>query len=215
MHKLDRPQSPGCLSQYHYGRNQWRDLSNDDRQAIWSSLETMQGERCAYCECDLQQHGRHIEHFRQRSGHNYPQGTFQWANLFGSCNREESCGKHKDRYRGYNYQDLIKPDIDNPDDYLIFVPDGTIQIRQGLTAQQYQKASETLRVFNLNADNGPLRWMRNQAAAGYLKLAEELLELATELEQDEWLPLYHTELEQIKGLPFETAIRHALTPIDG
>jgi uncharacterized protein (TIGR02646 family) len=53
---------------------------------------------------------RHIEHFRQRS--RYHQGTFEWDNLFGSCNRPDNRGKHKDQCGNYDYQDLIKPDVE-------------------------------------------------------------------------------------------------------
>ncbi|NEX17772.1 MAG: TIGR02646 family protein [Halochromatium sp.] len=99
MHQLTRPSAPGCLRRYRYGRNTWCDVSPDEKTEIWRSLDLMQDYRCAYCEASLKtksgQPEGHIEHFRQRKHH--PQGTFDWQNLFGSCNRQESCGKHKDR----------------------------------------------------------------------------------------------------------------------
>jgi len=83
MHQLYRYQIhlPPCLNRYRYGRNNWSDLTSDDRREICEALEAIQGRRCAYCECDLDQNGQHIEHYRQRS--RYVRGTFDWNNLFG------------------------------------------------------------------------------------------------------------------------------------
>ncbi|MDF5828215.1 TIGR02646 family protein [Pseudomonas aeruginosa] len=50
-----------------------------ERSGIWAKLDTMQGQRCAYCEALMSETNRHIEHFRQRG--RYPQGTFDWSNL--------------------------------------------------------------------------------------------------------------------------------------
>ncbi len=209
MHKLQRDVAPACLARYKHGRNQWSHNvpTVDERTDIWNKLEQMQGARCAYCEADIVTGPRHIEHFRQRS--RYPQGTFEWANLFGSCNRGESCGKHKDKC-GYTPEDLLKPDVDDPDDYLVFVSDGTIAPRAGLSLAQLQRATETLRVLNLDAQNGALRHMRRSAAAGYLQTAEELRELAEHYPESDWLPLLHSELAATAHLPFVTAIHHAL-----
>lgn len=131
MHKLQRGVAPACLARYKHGRDQWsRDVPTvGERTDIWNKLEQMQGARCAYCEAGIITGPRHIEHFRQRD--RYPQGTFDWTNLFGSCDRGESCGKHKDKC-GYTPVDLIKPDVDEPDDYFVFVSDGTIAPRAGL-----------------------------------------------------------------------------------
>jgi uncharacterized protein (TIGR02646 family) len=52
----------------------------------------MQGQRCAYCECDISIADKHIEHFVQRSRD--VRKTFEWSNLFGSCKRSDSCGDH-------------------------------------------------------------------------------------------------------------------------
>jgi uncharacterized protein (TIGR02646 family) len=179
MHQLNRAlcHTPKCLRKYQYGQDRWEDLSNDDRQEIRTALEEMQRRRCAYCECDLEHHGQHIEHFRQR--HRYVQGTFDWNNLFWSCERGDSCGKHKDVCEMYDYRILIKPDDDDPEQFFLFVNDGTISVREGLTVAQRHRAEETLRIFNLDARGGPLRQMRRAAVSGYLKGLEELQELST------------------------------------
>jgi uncharacterized protein (TIGR02646 family) len=168
----------------------------------------MQQTRCAYCEAALVDGDKHIEHFRQRS--RYPAGTFDWANLFGSCNRKDTCGKHKDSCGLYNHADLLKPDVDDPDDFLAFVSDGTIVPRSGQSPHALQRASETLRIFNLDAKHGALRHMRKQAAAGYLQTAEEFRQFSIEFDEAEWRPLLDQELAAIAHLPFVTTIRHAL-----
>jgi len=169
----------------------------------------MQGPRCGYCENEIPRNGKkrdgHIEHFEQRS--RMPHKTFDWYNLFGSCNRSDSCGTFKDK-QTYLPQDLIKPDIEDPERFLIFVSDGTVEARQGLSPADKHRADETIRIFNLN---GSIVGEREPVVARYVKTAETLLEL---LELDDGIEQYtaalNKELAAIQGLPFETAIRHTL-----
>ncbi|SHE75276.1 TIGR02646 family protein [Modicisalibacter ilicicola DSM 19980] len=208
MHKLVRPEAPGCLSRFRHGRDNWRrDVSFDDKRKIWEKLEAMQGHRCAYCEDKLPEDRRHIEHFRQQSSHS--QGTFQWDNLFGSCEKKDSCGRRKDRTT-YRNGDILKPDVDDPDDYLQFLADGRIVPRNDLTERQRHRAEETLRVFNLDHERGALRQMRRSAVQGYLRSVEDLQELS-ESDESLYFEYLHEELEAIAGQPFETAIRHLFT----
>lgn len=213
MHKLNRPLlAPACLSGYRHGVNQWGEVSSAKKAEIWQQLDVMQHGRCAYCECALpvqnDHYVAHIEHFRQRE--RYPQGTFEWANLFGSCNRNDSCGKHKDKCGHYNHADLIKPDIEDPEHFFLFVSDGSIAIRQGLSAAEQQRAAETLRIFNLDVQHGALRQMRSSAVQGYLQTAEKLASMAADFSEDEWLELLEQELAAVEHLPFVTAIKHIL-----
>lgn len=212
MHKLNRPQAPSCLSKFKHGRDNWEDVSTDDKIEIWTKLTKMQGERCAYCESKLgTKHSRkHIEHFQQKGA--YIQCTFQWSNLFGSCNYNDSCGKNKDNYssKSYVHADLIKPDVDDPEYFFNFVPDGTIAIRSNLTETEKLRAQTTLNVFNLDAQHGRLRQMRQLAIKGYLQTAEELTEVYKELGEKDYSIFLAEELNQIKGLPFETGIKQAL-----
>ncbi|WP_224788154.1 retron Ec78 anti-phage system effector HNH endonuclease PtuB [Pseudomonas fluorescens] len=171
MRKLQRGSGPGCLSLYQHGRHNWGCVTSEHRAEIWRDLNTMQGGRCAYCEAPINESDRHIEHFRQKGRD--PRVTFEWENLFGSCNRHESCGKHKDRC-AYAPLVLIKPDCDDPDDYWVFVSDGTIRPRADLSTPQQSRAEESLRIFNLDARNGRLRHMRREAVRQYLDTAEIL-----------------------------------------
>lgn len=207
MHKLNRPAAPVCLRRFRHGRDTWRDLSHSDRASIWVSLDQMQQSRCAYCERPIRRSEHsdaHIEHFRQRSL--YHQGTFEWNNLFGSCNHPDSCGKYKD-VQTYNYRHLIKMDDEDPDNFLRFLPDGQVVPTDSLDDNQSNRARETIRVFNLN---GPLKQVRRSQVIGYLYDAEELAQLAVEFDESEWRPILEDILRSIEGHPFETAIRHVL-----
>jgi len=214
MHKLTRPTAPACLSQYQHGRDSWGDLiENGHVGEIWLKLDEMQQQRCAYCECaiktDKDNSNSHIEHFRQRRSSSHPQGTFLWSNLFGSCNRQDSCGKHKDELPAYNHQDLIKMDVEDPEHFLEILPDGNVIPVNGLSQAERHRAEETIRIFNLN---GSLRQMRETAIKGYIQTAEELAGYAEEFDEADWLPLLQEELDRIKDLPFTTAIKHTLLP---
>ena len=211
MHKLERGKAPHCLKKFKHGLNTWDDVSNADKVEIWVALETIQGHRCAYCESDISGRNKQIEHFRQKASHRYPQGTFEWANLFGSCTRKDSCGNHKDKCGEYHHEDLIKPDEEDPELYLLFVVDGSISQRHGLTEKDNHRAKKTLEVFNLDYANGPLRQMRKNAISGYLQTIEELQELSSICSQIEYLAFLKEELVRIEPLPFATAIKHAIT----
>lgn len=213
MHMLHRGNAPDCLAKYRYGRDRWSDdipTLGEKTDQIWPALDAMQGSRCAYCEAKIGDDNRHIEHFRQRS--RYPQGTFKWTNLFGSCNRKESCGNHKDSCGPYNHEDLIKADEEDPEHFFLFVSDGTIQVRPTLNRQEAHRAAETLRVLNLDPVHGSLRHMRKRAIAGYLQTAEEIRQWAEIFPQEDWLPFFEEEIARTAELPFATAIKHVLIP---
>jgi uncharacterized protein (TIGR02646 family) len=213
MRNLQRGPMPVCLAKFNHGVNVWEDVLGDDKTEIWNALIAMQGNRCAYCECELFGYERHIEHFRQRERH--AAGTFDWSNLFGSCNSAESCGKHKDSCGTYDPTSLIKADDENPDDFFVFVKDGTISIRIGLTAAAMLRAEETLRIFNLNSKTGRLRQMRRAAVLGHWHTIEEIFEFAAADPQNEcgWRQLLEDEIRRAMTLPFSTAVRHALTNV--
>lgn len=205
MHKLNRGPAPACLGHYRHGLNNWADVTSTDKQDIWLALDAMQGQRCAYCEADISHGACHIEHFRQKGRD--PTQTFVWANLFGSCNCANTCGKHKDKQAVYPPAVLIKPDVEDPEYFLRFHSDGTISIRSGIKADEQHRASETRRLFNL--DDGALRWQRRAAAYGYLQTAEEIAQLAAD---DPALAADYlaNEIASTEHLPFATAIKHTL-----
>lgn len=210
MRQLDRAavQAPACLANYNHGAQTWDDVSPADKSGIRASLEVMQGRRCAYCEGGIDELGQHIEHFRRKR--DYPALTFDWSNLFWSCDQTDSCGHFKDRGTGaYNPDDLVDPCGDDPDEYFLFRSDGTISVREGLPPNREHSAVETLRVFSLNPQWGRLRNMRQAAVAGYIRDADEAASAG--LTPDEIRAYFADCLEYVKEFPFYTAIRHVLT----
>lgn len=205
MRKLDRScvSEPECLPNYDYRSMTWDSLTKEDKECIKTKLQEMQGERCAYCEGPLSSLGRHIEHFRRKS--HYRNLTFQWDNLFWSCDRKDSCGHYKDHGAGpYSPDDLVNPCIDDPDRYFRFRSNGTIGIRQGLSASDIRSASETLRVFNLDENYGRLRRMRKCAALPYVQAADEILGL----DPPDRAEFIAAEIQATEHLPFSSVIRH-------
>jgi len=162
MKQLARPPlSPDCLRKYNYSHDAWKPKPENglppvpsvaDREQIWEILNDMQHEACAYCEGGLDT-GGHIEHFAKRSSHR--ELTFEWSNLFGSCNREDCCGHYKDsthnQHRNYDLKDLIKPDVENPWDFLVFGSDGRVSVRDGISPENQRKGQTTIDVLNLRA----------------------------------------------------------------
>ena len=210
MRRLDRTicPAPACLGGYTHGVHTWDDVSSAHKGEIRTQLESMQGRRCAYCEGSIDNLGPHIEHFRRKKLH--PALTFNWSNLFWSCDQTDSCGHFKDRGAGaYDVADLIDPCLDDPDAFFVFRSDGTIGIRHGLSAQDEHRAKETLRVFSLDADWGRLRAMRKAAVSGYVSDADEAFNSGLSIAEIH--EYFADALEYAKSLPFYTAIRHVLT----
>ena len=73
MRFLDRRHTPApaCLSRYNHERHEWSALATTraDYEEVVQSLADLQGDRCAYCECDLSSEtaAPHVEHFRRPS----------------------------------------------------------------------------------------------------------------------------------------------------
>ena len=149
MHKLVRSK-PG-LSVLDEAKSSGGDWSSfHDREDVQLELTVMQDNRCAYCECALEMGRGHIEHFRRKNAEWFPELTFEWSNLFYSCMRNGSCGSHKDRVLERDQIDLlIDPCADNPEDYLIFLPNGNVAPRTDLSGQDRARAELTISVFNL------------------------------------------------------------------
>lgn len=215
MHRLHRdPQPPACLAQYKHGYNQWSmdSPTPQDRAQIWDKLNAMQGQRCAYCEVGIQPGSQEIEHFRQRD--RYPQGTFDWHNLFGACKDKGTCGDHKDKCGGYDHTLLIKPDTEDPDDFLVFDANGGVNPKAGLSERNHARAEATIRILNLKGEGTGLRYQRQAAAQGYLQILEEWAALAADCPEAEWRPLVeddlNAQLQATAHLPFVTTIRHVL-----
>jgi uncharacterized protein (TIGR02646 family) len=187
MRKLNRDsvQEPTCLKNYDWRTQEWENLSSSDKKTIVSALCQMQGERqlqqetgipyvgvrCAYCECLIHSaDDKHIEHFKRKNENKgFPKLTFEWTNLFLSCQSDKHCGHYKDRKNAspYNPDELIKPDIHNPDDFLYFHSSGEVRPRKGIPVTARKRATETIRVFHL--DCAFLRTQRKKVVDDYFK----------------------------------------------
>nr|WP_075519106.1 retron Ec78 anti-phage system effector HNH endonuclease PtuB [Moritella viscosa]SHO18085.1 Putative uncharacterized protein [Moritella viscosa] len=218
MKKLARPiAGPPCLKQFRHGRDNWSVISrNNLTDEIWNYLGQMQNGFCAYCECLLAENNnkRHIEHFFQK-GKN-PAVTFDWTNLFGSCNHQNRCGKHKDlneEAKTVDLNDVFKPDISNFSDYALFLTSGEVRARSGLNNAQARIADNTIKVFNLNGDSTLVN-SRNSKIQNELPLINEYWALLSNDDNDDELKdLLDAELqdalERISSCEYSTALQHS------
>ncbi|TAE90780.1 MAG: TIGR02646 family protein [Verrucomicrobia bacterium] len=231
MHFLDRStvDEPGCLADWSYPDMNWDDFTEDgaackrllrlalqrlqsqqiiDDQAD-DEIEYLLGLRCAYCEGQIY-HGGHIEHFRRKNQKHFPHLTFDWNNLFLACGSKDHCGHYKDRPKApaYNPDELIKPDEHNPDDFLYFHSSGEVRVRHrpGMTDADHGRATETIRVFNLNCKS--LKGARRKALKQYLDSSNGILEDLMVFEPQDQRDFIAHEIEATKHDPYWTTIRH-------
>ncbi len=217
MKLLDRNRAtrPACLDSFQHGRDTWGHPDMGAcRPVIRASLEQMQGKLCAYCEGSLDSLGQHIEHFWDRD--RYPQRTFDWHNMYWSCDRGDSCGRFKDNHASsFHPADLVDPCTDDPDAYFVFGSDGFVEVRDDISAREKYRAAETLRVFNLNLDYNhggrSLCAERRRVLAQYLSQEPDLLQALEDLEPWEREELIQAEIASTATQPFGTIIRHFFT----
>jgi len=123
-------------------------------ETIEQNTVSEQNFQCAYTEIDIEENGNssHIDHFRKQSM--FPNLRFEWSNLFTSTNNEYFGAKHKDntyRIQQEEYQNLINPAIDNPNNFFKYSFTGEILIKAiDENSSEYKKAKLTRDVFNLN-----------------------------------------------------------------
>lgn len=213
MQRLDRNSvpAPACITPHDPARL-YANLHGPQKTEIRTTLLTIQKERCAYCErrTGLANDDGHIEHFREQDVH--PHLTTQWANLFWSCNEKHSCGNHKGtckivggagKCRAFDPANIIDPCAEDPDHFMVFISDGTINPREGLTDVENHRYEETMRVFNL-AESSSLRKSRQDAVDPYIGILYSLRAAGPEIFRD----YIASELARLDSRPFATAIRH-------
>jgi uncharacterized protein (TIGR02646 family) len=120
-------------------------------------LENEQGNQCAYTELPLEYEktNSHIEHLKRKDSAFFPELTFEWSNLFVSCNSDDFGGKYKDgKYlKGKTKADnalIINPALENPNEYFELKNWGELTIKDDLQGIAKTKAEETIKAFNLN-----------------------------------------------------------------
>lgn len=215
MKKLTRGDAPFCLANFKYGKDSWSVIrENSLYQDIWEKLNIMQKGFCAYCECSLHKNNNfkgHIEHFIQRD--KVPSLTFDWGNLFGSCNNANRCGKYKDNNplaKAIDLRKVCKPDVLSSGDLILFLNSGKVRPRTNLTLQNREIADNTITVFNLNGDS-KLENARRIAIDAEKNLADSYWEVLVEGDASLSL-LLKAELDEalirIQEAEYSTALKH-------
>jgi uncharacterized protein (TIGR02646 family) len=123
-------------------------------ETIEPNMVSEQNFQCAYTEIDIEENANssHIDHFHKQSI--FPALRFEWSNLFTSTNNTYYGAKHKDntyRLQQEDFQYLINPSIENPNDYFKYSFTGEILIKvNDENSSEYKKAKLTKDAFNLN-----------------------------------------------------------------
>lgn len=201
MHKLTRPaETPKVLSAAQaLGATDWDVFwrtRSAEKTALQQALLDMQNGTCAYCESRLGLHEGHIEHFRRKNASWFPELMFAWSNLYYSCCRNGTCGRHKDRVLKREDADaLIDPCVDDPEEYLQFTFDGNVAVRSNLVARDAYRARLTIETFSLKHEH--LVGMRKNVLRSY-----EWLKTKATKEIDDYLSALPLDT------PFLTAIYH-------
>jgi len=117
---------------------------------------------CIYCEKYVANYPNdcHIDHFKKRSL--FPNKTLDYNNLLVSCNKGNRCAKYKDKKinNHEDYEKIINPVIENPENFLEYTLFGEIIPKDSLSIEDNQKAEFTIKIFNLN-DKGLVEERKN------------------------------------------------------
>ncbi len=134
-------------------KSAWEDtnIRAISRQLRADILHKEQKSLCAYCEreIDADRENSNIDHFKTRNL--FPEETLNYTNLLVSCNsRGKCCSSSKDSQKSIlkerkDYQNIVDPTLDNPDDFFDYITTGEIIAQDDNT-----KADFTIRLFNLN-----------------------------------------------------------------
>lgn len=214
MRKLDRTvvAAPVCLSRYSYLIHEWKIVKNRQKKRIWEELDKIQNKLCVYCEGKAERCDGHIEHFFNKGESQFKYLTFEWSNLFGCCNSTGHCGHFKDQIlakgvkRKYNARELIKPDLDDPEDFLQYLSSGKIKEKEDISEEKKKKALSTISALNLDCSELNLN-RRDQIK----RFRERLLALTKiELVDDDTTNLVKEQFRQILDEAMNSMYRTAL-----
>ena len=187
----------------------WGDIDPHVRAATREALESMQTREghvfCAYCEGEIHDSHGHIEHLAPRA--RFPERTFEWTNLFLSCDAGMHCGRYKDKHdRSYEPDEVIHPDADEPDNFFFFSSTGDCEIRAGLSPTDRKRAELTLRVLNLNHED--LRRVRANIGKQLMSMNLDSLSDFEDFEPDEVKEFFDFVVNQFADKPYSSVARH-------
>lgn len=119
---------------------------------------------CCYCEKKMDSHPKNsnIDHFKLKAGHLFPQKTLEYTNLVVSCNTTGRCSSHKDKKitSKDEYDHIVNPIDENPDDYFDYLLTGEI-----VPINDNAKATFTIDIFKLGRnESDSLSQARKQLA---------------------------------------------------
>lgn len=118
----------------------------------------------------------HIDHFRKK-GMNWPNDvTFDWNNFIVEDRNADYGACYKDLHTNdmSDYDLLLNPVTDYPEQMMTYEPNGTIVAKAGLSMEERQKVNFTICRFNLN--HNKLRKMRENVIkiiSGYESLSDD------------------------------------------
>jgi len=124
---------------------------------------------CAYCEKQISynQNKSNIDHFKTRNL--FPQETLNYNNLLVSCNRKDTCSTFKDKNIKCKseYDSIINPVIEDPNDFFDYLPTGEI------VAKKFDpKAEYTIKAFNLGTIEADKLVQSRKQITKYIKEAK-------------------------------------------
>lgn len=119
---------------------------------------------CAYCERTIDDNPKNsnIDHFRLKAGHLFPEKTLDYNNLLVSCNTYGRCSNYKDKHikNKSEYDNIINPIVENPDEFFDYLLTGEI-----VAIDKNIKAEFTIDIFQLGQkQDEPLSRQRRELA---------------------------------------------------
>jgi len=159
-------------------RRDW--ATQSAKNCLRRPLLAMTWGKCAFCEGRLgAQAYPQIEHYVSRTVD--PSRAFQWKNLLPVC---QLCNRSKGHFD--HHGTLLKPDADDPEPFFWVTPEGNLAPHPSLNDARAFRASETIRLCNLN--RGELRENRLRVANSVKRLERTagLVEDMDQLAQEDW-----------------------------
>jgi uncharacterized protein (TIGR02646 family) len=158
--------------------NNWGDCIEITAELRNQMLSEEQNYQCAYCESSITSDNSksHIDHYKRKAGHLFPELECMYNNLLVSCNKRDHCAKSKDnkmKTKG-DYSDLINPVVEEPSEHFEYSYTGDILAKD-------KKAEYTIRMFNLNCES--LVGQRK-------KLTKELKNIKNQFELEEVVSIF-------------------------
>jgi len=115
-------------------------------------LSKEQENLCCYCEIKINasRENSNIDHFKTRNL--FPDLTLNYKNLFVSCNTNGQCSSYKDSHikNKIEYDSIINPLIDIPENFFDYLLTGDIFPKENISHSDREKAEFTIQIFQLN-----------------------------------------------------------------